>query len=190
MRKILVIAMVAFSSIVFGADRGNEFDVDFSTINQSSISVSLKKEFKDKVTIKVLSADRRLTIHAETIKKTTEFKKRYDFSSLKNDNYIISVSNGYYVYEKTIKIDEAGITEKFGASIRGVEEGKIEVKLFKDISKIKTIKLIDEEGVVLFQTGRVRKRAYQFDISQLPRGYYNLEVVSSETTVSKQIQKR
>ena len=190
MKKFLVIVMVAASSIVFGADRGNEFDVDFNTIDQTSISVSLKKELKDKVTIKVLSANRRLTIHAETIKKTTEFKKRYDFSSLKEDNYIISVSNGYYVYEKSIRIDENGITERFGASIRGEEEGKVEVRLFKDISKIKTIQLIDGEGNTVFQTGRVRKRGYQFDISRLPRGLYSLEVVSAETTVSKQIDKR
>ena len=106
MKKILVIVLVAFSGIVFGTDLGNKFDVDFNTIGETSVSVSLKKELKDKITIKVLSADRNLVFHSETIKKQTEFKKQYDFASLSHDDYIISVSNGSYVFEKTIKIDD------------------------------------------------------------------------------------
>ena len=71
MKKYLVIAMVMVSSIVFAADTANKFEVDFSTINGSSLSVSLTKELKDKVTIKVLTSDRQLVLHTETIKNQT-----------------------------------------------------------------------------------------------------------------------
>ena len=188
MKRILVIAMVVLSGTVFGTP-DNTFDVNFDTESKNTISVSLKKERNDRVTIQVLTADRFMTIHKETIKGETEFKKRYDFSSLKDDNYIISVSNGVYVYEKTIRIDEDGITEDFGASILNEENGIIEVNLYKDISKISNIKILNESNVAVYETGRVWKRGYKFDIRALPSGRYRLEVIAPEITIAKSVDK-
>jgi len=190
MKRILTIILVVFSGIVFGGNPDKTFEVDFSTSSIEAVKLSLRKDIKDRVTIEVLSSDRTQLIHREIVKKQEEFVKQYDFSSMKDDVYIISVTNGSYVYEKTLRIDENGIREEFGAAIRTKDNSSIEVQLDKDISKIRNITISDDQGEVIFQTGRVRKRGFDFDITALPKGFYTLAVNTPEAVVTKSIIKR
>ena len=199
---IFVLALVAilFTNTLSANVIENTFELAGTTVKisaiEKSIVVNLGGVQKENVTIVIADAEDNVLVN-ETVNQTPNFSKRYNMTQMANGSYTLTVTKKTVRTVQPFEITRTGLViselekkEKF-IPIVSLNNDKLDVNvLLGNYSNI-TVSIYDNEGHKVKQDKYyvVLDLHQRYNISELPKGAYVVEVMAGDETFYQTITK-
>lgn len=198
MKKFVLVALllVAMTQVSMAEvkDPGKieaQLKITSSASNQKKATIQISNLTEGQKTFLRIKDKKGRLLHAETIHGQSSFAKTYDFSTLREKEYLVEVRTKEGRTAQTFYIEEKEDALYFKPVVK-TEADMIKVVFQNPLNAPLSLQLYNEEGQVIYKTKVLSQQVFAtgLDVSHLKNKQYSLKIRGENYSYSKNISMR
>ncbi len=179
LRTLLFLLVTSMSAMTYAGG-----GVSVTASNEEKVAIiSLAKLEAEHVRLSVESADESITYFSAFVENAADYKKAFDFSLLRDGNYVVIVNNNGELIKQPIQIADSKILVEEEAVVikpvfKRVDDNLLVYFNNEDESNL-MVSIAGKQGVVYTEESKDKFFKRKYNLSNLPNGTYDVTVFNN-----------